>query len=94
MHDAVFLNLLVCLNFVIFATLMQDLAMELTRIPNLQPSSQNNFNVPLLARVYLKVGSWQWALSPGLDGDSSIQGVLSVRVCVCVKTTFYSMEQC
>ncbi|KAJ0760716.1 putative non-specific serine/threonine protein kinase [Helianthus annuus] len=29
-----------------------------------------------MARVYLKLGLWQWALSPGLD-DDSIQGILS-----------------
>ncbi|KAL3515383.1 hypothetical protein ACH5RR_022285 [Cinchona calisaya] len=59
---------------------LQDLAMDLTRTPNLQPASQtnsfSNSNVPLLARVYLKVGSWQWALSPGLD-DETIQEILS-----------------
>ena len=26
-----------------------------------------------MVRVYLKLGAWQWALSPGLD-DDSIQG--------------------
>lgn len=31
---------------------------------------------PLIARVYLKLGTWQWALSPGLD-DESIQGSLA-----------------
>ena len=31
---------------------------------------------PLIARVYLKLGTWQWALSPGLD-DDSIQGGLA-----------------
>ncbi|CAI9104219.1 OLC1v1002849C2 [Oldenlandia corymbosa var. corymbosa] len=60
---------------------LQDLAVELTRTPNLQPaiqtSSISNSSVPLLARVYLKVGSWQWALSPGLDDDSSIQEILA-----------------
>lgn len=59
---------------------LQELAMDLTRTPNLQPASQtssiSNSNVPLLARVYLKLGSWQWALSPGLD-DDSIQEILS-----------------
>ncbi|KAL3538768.1 hypothetical protein ACH5RR_002134 [Cinchona calisaya] len=59
---------------------LQDLAMDLTRTLNLQPASQtssiSNSNAPLLARVYLEVGSWQWALSPGLD-DDSIQEILS-----------------
>lgn len=59
---------------------LQELAMDLTRTPNLQPASQtssiSNSNVSLLARVYLKLGSWQWALSPGLD-DDSIQEILS-----------------
>ncbi|GJT57980.1 serine/threonine-protein kinase TOR isoform X2 [Tanacetum coccineum] len=33
-------------------------------------------NVSLMAHVYLKLGTWQWALSPGL-GDESIQEILS-----------------
>jgi hypothetical protein len=36
-------------------------------------SNASNVGVPLLARVYLKLGTWKRALSPGLD-DSSIQG--------------------
>lgn len=35
--------------------------------------------VPLLARVYLKLGTWQWALSSGLD-DVSIQGIILVMM--------------
>ncbi|KAL6964513.1 non-specific serine,threonine protein kinase [Sarracenia purpurea var. burkii] len=59
---------------------LQDLAMELSTFPNLQPVSSTASlgvsNVPLLAKVYLKVGTWQWALSPGLD-DDSIQEILN-----------------
>lgn len=29
--------------------------------------------IPLIARVYLKLGTWHWALSPALD-DETIQG--------------------
>lgn len=35
--------------------------------------------VSLLSRVYLKLGTWQWALSPGLD-DVSIQGIILVMM--------------
>lgn len=37
--------------------------------------SSKGANVPLLARVNLKLGTWQWALSSGLN-DGSIQGEL------------------
>ncbi|ERM95810.1 serine/threonine-protein kinase TOR isoform X2 [Amborella trichopoda] len=42
-----------------------------------QTSSFNSSSsgVPLIARVYLKLGSWQWARCPGLD-DDSIQEIL------------------
>lgn len=59
--------------------LFQNLARELSISPNIQsiPStasmSGTSANVPLLARVYLKLGAWQWTLSSGLD-DDSIQG--------------------
>ncbi|PSS02733.1 Serine/threonine-protein kinase [Actinidia chinensis var. chinensis] len=53
---------------------LQDLAMELSISPNIQQVSPTGLmgvsNGPLLARVYLKLGTWQWALSPGLDDDS------------------------
>ncbi|KAH9295237.1 hypothetical protein KI387_038825, partial [Taxus chinensis] len=32
--------------------------------------SASNASVPLLARTYLKLGTWRWALYPGLDEDS------------------------
>ncbi|KAL2490207.1 Serine/threonine-protein kinase TOR [Abeliophyllum distichum] len=55
-------------------TRLQDLAIDLSRTPVLQQASQSSLlgcsNIPLLARVYLKLGTWQWALSPGLDDDS------------------------
>ena len=48
--------------------------MELSISPNIQQVSPTGLmgvsNGPLLARVYLKLGTWQWALSPGLDDDS------------------------
>lgn len=35
--------------------------------------SSKNSSVPLLARVYLTLGNWQWLLSSGLD-DESVKG--------------------
>ncbi|CAA2983774.1 serine threonine- kinase TOR isoform X1 [Olea europaea subsp. europaea] len=62
-------------------TRLQDLAKDLSRTPVLRQASQSSLlgssNVPLLARVYLKLGNWQWALSPGLN-DDSIQGLPNV----------------
>lgn len=59
---------------------LKDLAMDLSRTPVLQPTPQAGMtgysNVSLIARVYLKLGTWQWALFPGLD-DDSIQEILS-----------------
>ncbi|KAL1355438.1 serine/threonine-protein kinase TOR isoform X1 [Arachis hypogaea] len=55
---------------------LQNLAMELSSALSIQPVSSSGFTsglsptVPLLARVYLILGSWQWSLSPGLDDDS------------------------
>lgn len=69
---------------------LQELALELSSSPNIQPAtstalmSASSANVPLLARVYLNLGSWQWALSPGLD-DDSIQEIL---------TSFRNATQC
>lgn len=43
---------------------------------NIQPmpdGSAGALTVPLIARIYLKLGTWKWALSSGLDEDS-IQG--------------------
>ncbi|KAG9155854.1 hypothetical protein Leryth_004105 [Lithospermum erythrorhizon] len=60
-------------------TRLQDLAMDLSRTPILHSATQvsmGSSNAPHIARVYLKLGSWQWALSPGLD-DDSIQEILS-----------------
>ncbi|CAL5329434.1 unnamed protein product [Camellia sinensis] len=58
---------------------LQDLAMELSTSSNLQPVTPTGLkgvaNVPLLARVSLTLGVWQWALSPGLD-DDSIQEIM------------------
>ncbi|KAK6136952.1 hypothetical protein DH2020_029313 [Rehmannia glutinosa] len=47
---------------------LKDLAMDLSRTPVLQQTMQSAIsgcsNMPLVARVYLKLGTWQWALSP------------------------------
>ncbi|QCD91891.1 FKBP12-rapamycin complex-associated protein [Vigna unguiculata] len=61
---------------------LQNLSMELSSAPNIQPvtpsslTSGLNPSVPLLARVYLNLGSWQWSLSPGLV-DESIKDILN-----------------
>ncbi|KAA8545738.1 hypothetical protein F0562_020811 [Nyssa sinensis] len=59
---------------------LQDLAKELSSMPNLQSvtstGSMGGSGVPLIARVYLKLGTWQWMLSPKLD-DDSIQEILT-----------------
>ncbi|KAL3350417.1 hypothetical protein AABB24_023072 [Solanum stoloniferum] len=59
---------------------LQDLAMDLSRTATLQPVMQNalvaSSGAPLVARIYLRLGTWKWALSPGLD-DDSIQEILS-----------------
>ncbi|XP_026393292.1 serine/threonine-protein kinase TOR-like [Papaver somniferum] len=60
---------------------LQDLAMELSGTmgspPGLPASlvSSSSPCIPLIARVYLKLGTWHWALSPALD-DETIQEVL------------------
>jgi len=41
-------------------------------------ATMSNAGVPLIARVYLTLGSWKRALSPALD-DDSIQGINNVR---------------
>ncbi|KAD4584827.1 hypothetical protein E3N88_22428 [Mikania micrantha] len=59
---------------------LQDLAIELSSASALPASTPTGLvgvpNVSLMARVYLKLGIWQWALSPCLD-DDSIQEILS-----------------
>ncbi|XP_041013717.1 serine/threonine-protein kinase TOR-like isoform X1 [Juglans microcarpa x Juglans regia] len=60
---------------------LQDLAVDLSSTPSTQTVmstgyiSCTNPTVPLIARVYLELGTWQWTLSPGLD-DDSIQDIL------------------
>ncbi|KAL3747797.1 hypothetical protein ACJRO7_016586 [Eucalyptus globulus] len=55
---------------------LQSLAVELSSVRNVQTVSPTNLtgdkspSVPLLARVYLKLGTWKWRLSPGLDDES------------------------
>ncbi|XP_076915399.1 serine/threonine-protein kinase TOR-like [Bidens hawaiensis] len=59
---------------------LQHLALELSSSSGIQSSTPTGIvgapNVSLMARVYLKLGIWQWALSPGLD-DDPIQEILS-----------------
>lgn len=57
-----------------------DLSRTPVHQPTVQPAISGCSNVSLIARVYLKLGTWQWALSPGLD-DDSIQGKDTVYVC-------------
>ncbi|CAN0880281.1 Cell division cycle 20.1, cofactor of APC complex [Linum grandiflorum] len=55
--------------------LLQSLAIELSSAQSVASVgflSTTSGYAPLFARVYLRLGSWQWALSPGLD-DESIQ---------------------
>ncbi|KAK3002104.1 hypothetical protein RJ639_022559 [Escallonia herrerae] len=58
---------------------LQDLAIELSSTPTLPTSSptvsMGVSSVPLIARVYLTLGTWHRALSPGLD-DDTIQEIL------------------
>ncbi|WMV12754.1 hypothetical protein MTR67_006139 [Solanum verrucosum] len=53
---------------------LQDLAMNLSRTATLQPVKQNalvaSSGEPLVACMYLRLGTWKWTLSPGLDDDS------------------------
>ncbi|XP_024933499.1 serine/threonine-protein kinase TOR isoform X2 [Ziziphus jujuba] len=57
-------------------SLFQNLTIELENSPSSQQMaptglmSGSSSSVPLLARVYLRLGTWQWALFPGLDDDS------------------------
>ncbi|KAL9244759.1 hypothetical protein vseg_018491 [Gypsophila vaccaria] len=59
---------------------LQDLAIELSSASNVSVTSQTVGNVsattiPLIARVYLKLGTWQRELTPVLD-DDPIQDIL------------------
>ncbi|KAM7263834.1 hypothetical protein ACFE04_001517 [Oxalis oulophora] len=64
---------------------LQNLAIEISSTPNIHSIASvsptgmmggTGTNIPLVARVYLKLGTWQWLLSPGLD-DESIQDILA-----------------
>ncbi|KAL5560921.1 hypothetical protein UlMin_030668 [Ulmus minor] len=59
---------------------LQNLAIEISSSSSAQVApnaiSGNSSSVALLARVFLRLGCWQWALSPGLD-DNSIQDILA-----------------
>ncbi|KAG6466858.1 hypothetical protein ZIOFF_075342 [Zingiber officinale] len=59
---------------------LQDLTLQLasTNAHSMTPivsGNAPNSSIPLLARAYLKLGTWKRALSPGLD-DDSIQEIL------------------
>lgn len=63
-----------------------------TTMGNLPGTSANhgtmsNAGVPLIARVYLTLGSWKKALSPALD-DDSIQGINNISFLACCTLTF------
>ncbi|XP_044490228.1 serine/threonine-protein kinase TOR-like isoform X2 [Mangifera indica] len=55
---------------------LQNLAMELSNAPHIHPVAATGLaggtatTVPFVARVYRRLGTWQWALSPGLDDES------------------------
>lgn len=60
---------------------LQDLAIELSSASNILPTSQTALtnsltpSTPLVARVYLKLGTWQRELTPILD-DESIKEII------------------
>ncbi|XP_042392379.1 serine/threonine-protein kinase TOR-like [Zingiber officinale] len=59
---------------------LQDLTLQLAStnahsMTPIVPGNAPNSSIPLLARAYLKLGTWKRALSPGLD-DDSIQEIL------------------
>ncbi|XP_057251000.1 serine/threonine-protein kinase TOR isoform X2 [Beta vulgaris subsp. vulgaris] len=60
---------------------LQDLAIELSSVSNILPTSQTALtnsltpSTPLVARVYLKLGTWQRELTPILD-DESIKEII------------------
>ncbi|CAN1302711.1 Serine/threonine-protein kinase TOR [Linum perenne] len=57
---------------------LQSLAIELSSaqsVASVGSLSTTSGYAPLLARVYLRLGNWQWTLSSGLD-DESIQEIL------------------
>ncbi|CAN1302704.1 Serine/threonine-protein kinase TOR [Linum perenne] len=66
---------------------LQSLAIELSSaqsVASVGSLSTTSGYAPLLARVYLRLGNWQWTLSSGLD-DESIQGGLSPPLKLCLK---------
>ncbi|KAH9655481.1 serine/threonine-protein kinase TOR [Citrus sinensis] len=64
---------------------LQTLAMELSSCPVIQSAASTSLttatstNVPLIARVYLKLGSWKRALPPGLDDESIPEIIAAYR---------------
>ncbi|PPS20144.1 hypothetical protein GOBAR_AA00436 [Gossypium barbadense] len=57
-----------------------SISLNIQSIASTASTSGTNANVPLLARVYHKLGAWQWSLSPGLD-DDSIQAFRNATQC-------------
>ncbi|RWR77912.1 serine/threonine-protein kinase TOR isoform X2 [Cinnamomum micranthum f. kanehirae] len=64
---------------------LQELSIELAEMANISPGASSGsantsgLGVPLLARVYLKLGNWQWALSPGLEEESIPEILMAFR---------------
>ncbi|KAJ8529983.1 hypothetical protein K7X08_036818 [Anisodus acutangulus] len=69
----------------------KELAMDLSRTATLQPVMQNalvvSSGVPLVARIYLRLGTWKWALSPGLDDDSIQEFLVHLEMLLTVQRT-------
>lgn len=49
---------------------------EIYPVPNSNASGIGTMAIPLIARLYLKLGTWHWSLKPRLD-DDSIRGILN-----------------
>ncbi|KAG2704801.1 hypothetical protein I3760_05G022000 [Carya illinoinensis] len=60
---------------------LQNLAIDLSSTPSIQTIVSTDYvsctspTIPLIARVYHRLGTWQWSLSPGFD-DNTIQDIL------------------
>ncbi|XP_020699146.1 serine/threonine-protein kinase TOR isoform X1 [Dendrobium catenatum] len=64
---------------------LQDLSLQLTSSGSIysvasgNPITSSIVGIPLLARVYLKLGTWQRALTPSLDDDSIEEILISFK---------------
>ncbi|XXG56788.1 hypothetical protein AAC387_Pa03g4113 [Persea americana] len=64
---------------------LQELSIKLAEMANVSPGASSGsantsgLGVPLLARVYLKLGTWQWALSQGLEEESIAEILMAFR---------------